>query len=140
MNSLNELKINPVDYVNSLDSPIGIYLRREILKKESKDATLKKEIYQKTVAEQSADGSWNQLFVKTANKLWNLALVGYNAQDPRVQGGLEWLLSIQKYSYRGYPGFFCSTNRKDQALCDRHSTVNSDQAAPSFTRQPTQYT
>lgn len=117
MNTLNELKINPVNYVNSLDSSIGIYLRREILKKESKaDATLKKETYQKTVAEQSPDGSWDQLFVKTANNLWNLALLGYNAQDPSVKGGLEWLLSIQKHSYRGYPGFFCSSNRKDPSI------------------------
>jgi hypothetical protein len=114
MNTLNELKINPTNYLNSLDSPIGIYLRREVLKKEDKaDAILKKETYQKTVAEQSPDGSWDQLFVKTANNLWNLALLGYNAQDPNVQRGLEWVLSIQKHSYRGYPGFFCSDNRKE---------------------------
>jgi hypothetical protein len=117
MNKLNELRINPADYVNSLNSPIGVYLRRKILGKESKaDATLKKVTYQKTVAEQSADGSWNQLFVKTANNLWDLALLGYNAQDSSVQKGLEWLLSIQKHSYHGYPGFFCSSNREDPSI------------------------
>jgi len=101
MNTLNKLKINPVNYVNSLDSPIGIYLRREILKKEGEaDATLKKKTYQKTVAEQSPDGSWDQSFVKTANNLWNHALLGYNEKDPSVQEGLEWVLSIQKHSYR----------------------------------------
>lgn len=117
MNKLNELRINPADYVNSLNSPIGVYLRREMLRKESKaDATLKKVTYQKTVAEQSADGSWDQLFVKTANNLWDHALLGYNAQDSSVQKGLEWLLSIQKHSYHGYPGFFCSSNRKDPSI------------------------
>jgi len=117
MNRLNELRISPADYVNSLNSPIGIYLRREILRKESKaDATLKKVTYQKTVAEQSADGSWDQLFVKTANNLWDHALLGYNAQDSSVQKGLEWLLLIQKHSYHGYPGFFCSSNRKDPSI------------------------
>jgi len=117
MNTLNELRINSVDYVNSLNSPIGVYLRREIFRKESKaDATLKKVTYQKAVAEQSDDGSWDQLFVKTANNLWDLALLGYNAQDSSVQKGLEWLLSIQKHSYHGYPGFFCSSNRKDPSI------------------------
>jgi hypothetical protein len=114
---LNELKTDPGNYVNGLDSPIGMYLRREILGKEGKaDATLKKGAYDETVAEQSADGSWDQLFVKTANSLWNLALLGYTVQDPSVQGGLEWLLSTQKQSYHSYPGFFCSSNRKDPSV------------------------
>jgi hypothetical protein len=117
MSSLNKLKIDPMNYVNNLESPIGIYLRREVFRKESKtDAGLKKEMYQKTVAEQSADGSWDQSFVKTANNLWNLALLGFDAQDSSVQGGLEWLLSIQRHSYHGYPGFFCSSNRKDPSV------------------------
>lgn len=117
MNTLDKLRINPSSYINSLDSPIGIYLRREILKKEDRaDATLKKEAYHKIVSEQSPDGSWDQLFVKTANNLWNLALLGCNAQDQSVRGGLEWLLSTQKHSYHGYSGFFCSSNREDPSV------------------------
>ena len=117
MNVLNELKVNPLNYVANLESPIGVYLRREIFEKETKaDTTLKKKLYAKTVADQSADGSWDRLFVRTANNLWNLALLGYDAEDGRVKKGLEWLLSIQRHQYRGYPGFFYSTNRKDSRV------------------------
>jgi hypothetical protein len=73
-------------------------------------------LYEKIVASQSTDGSWDQLFVQTANNLWNLALLGYDAQDKSVKAGLEWLLSIQRHQYSGYPGFFNSYNRKDPRL------------------------
>jgi len=116
-NLRNRLKVNPLNYVAALESPIGVYLRREIFKKETKtDSTLKKKLFEKTVADQSADGSWDQLFVRTANNLWNLALIGYGAEDGNVKKGLEWLLSIQRHQYRGYPGFFGSNNRKDPSL------------------------
>jgi len=116
-NFSKKLKVCPVNYVANLESPIGIYLRREILKKETKDdTTLKKKLYEKMVADQAADGSWDQLFVHTANSLWNLALLGYGAKDESVKKGLEWLLSIQRHQYRGYPGFFYSNNRKDPSL------------------------
>jgi len=116
-NLLNELKVSPFNYVASLESPIGVYLRRSIFKKENKaDVILKRRLYEKTVANQSTDGSWNQLFVSTANNLWNLALLGYDAKDKSVKKGLEWLLSIQRHQYRGYPGFFLSNNRKDASV------------------------
>jgi squalene cyclase len=116
-NLLNELKVNPFNYVASLESPIGVYLRKEIFKKETKaDAVLRKKLYEKTVANQSTDGSWNQLFVSTANSLWNLALLSYDAKNKSVKNGLEWFLSIQRQQYRGYPGFFLSNNRKDSRV------------------------
>jgi hypothetical protein len=75
MSTKDELKYDPLDYVAGMKSAVGIYLRREVFKKESKtDPALKKKLYEQTVAEQSADGSWNQLFVQTANNLWYLAL------------------------------------------------------------------
>ena len=99
-----------------MKSAIGVYLRREVFRKESEaDLTLKKRLYERTIADQSADGSWDQLFVKTANNLWNLSLIGCDAKDNSVKRGLEWLLSIQRQSYRGYPGFFLSS-RKDAGL------------------------
>ncbi len=120
-NLSNELKVNSLNYVANLESPIGVYLRRDIFKKETKaDTTLKKKLYEKTVADQSADGSWDQLFVRTANNLWNLALLGYDAEDRSVRKGLEWLLSIQRHQYSGYPGFFHSNNRRDP--CEMRST------------------
>jgi hypothetical protein len=117
MNALDELKFNPFDYVATLKSPIGVYLRREIFgKKIEADTTLTRELHEKTVAGQSADGSWDQLFVRTANNLWNLALLGNDAKDKNINRGLSWLLSIQKHQYRGYPGFFHSDNRKDPSV------------------------
>lgn len=114
MNVLNELKVSPLNYVANLESPIGVYLRRNTLNEKTKaDTTLKKKLYEKTVADQSADGSWDQLFVRTANNLWNLALLDCDAEDRSIKEGLEWLLSIQRHQYRGYPGFFYSDNRKD---------------------------
>jgi len=110
-------KVNPFNYVAKLESPIGVYLRREVFKKESStDAALKKRLHDKIVHDQSADGSWDQLLVHTANDLWNLALLGYDAQDKSVRQGLEWLLSIQRHLYHGYPGFFYSGNRKDPSI------------------------
>ncbi len=113
----SELEINPLNYVAGIKSPIGVYLRRVIFRKETKtDMTLKEKLYEKTATDQSADGSWNQLFVSTANNLWNLALLGFDAEDESVKRGLEWLLSIQRHQYRGYSGFFHSNNRKDPSL------------------------
>ena len=113
-NVSNELKVTPLNYVTNLESPIGVCLRRDVFKKEIEaDTALKKELYEEMVADQSVDGSWDQLFVRTANNLWNLALLGYDAEDKSVKKGLEWLLSIQRHRYRGYPGFFLSNNRKD---------------------------
>jgi len=113
-NLLGKLRIDPLNCVLKLQSPIGVYLKREIFKKESKsDLAVKKELCEKTVANQSEDGSWDQLFVLTANNLWNLSLLGYDAQNKSVKAGLEWLLSIQRCQYNGYPGFFHSDNRKD---------------------------
>jgi len=114
---MNKLRVNPLEYVANLESPIGVYLRREAFKQEPKaDTTLRQELYGRTVSDQLDDGSWNQVFVLTANSLWNLALLGYDAGDERVKKGLEWLLSIQRHQYRGYPGFFHSGNRKDPSL------------------------
>lgn len=113
-NILNELKVNPLNYVENLESPVGIYLRRVIFEEETRtDIVLKRQLYEKIVTEQSADGSWDQIFVHTANNLWNLALLGYGAKDISVKKGLEWLFSIQKHQYKGYQGFFLSSNRKD---------------------------
>jgi len=117
MGALDKLKVDPLNYAELLESPIGVYLRREIFRKEKKsDAILKKELYEQAVAEQSVDGSWSQLFVRTANNLWNLALLGCEAEDKGVKKAFEWVLSIQKCEYRGYPGFFSSPNRKDPSL------------------------
>jgi hypothetical protein len=117
MGILNKLRADPLNYAADLKSPIGIYIRREIFKKETKsDAILKRRLYEQAVADQSTDGSWSQLFVRTANNLWNLALLGYEAEDKNVRKALEWLLSIQKHNYRGHPGFFNSPNRKDPSL------------------------
>jgi hypothetical protein len=117
MGAFDELKVDPLNYVEHLESPIGICLRREIFRKENNsDAILKRKLYEQAVAEQSADGSWSQLFVRTANNLWDLALLGCEAEDKRVKKALEWLLSIQKCEYRGYPGFFNSPNKKDPSL------------------------
>jgi hypothetical protein len=114
---LEKLKTDPFNYVASLESPVGVYLRKELFKKEdSADAELKKKLYEKMVGEQSEDGSWGQLFVKTANNLWNLALLGFSAENPCVKRSLSWLLSIQKEEYRGHPGFFLSHNRKDSSI------------------------
>jgi hypothetical protein len=113
----DKLKIKPENYVSSLESPIGVYLRREIFKMGKKnDSLLRKKLYDQIVADQSADGSWDQLLVQTANNLWNLALLGCEADDKNARKALEWLLSLQKYDYRGYPGFFNSPNRKDPSL------------------------
>ena len=112
-----KFKVDPLSFAAKLESPIGVYLRREVFKEESKaDMALKKKLHAKIEAAQSADGSWNQLFVTTANNLWDLTLLGFNAQDTSVKRGLEWLLSIQRHLYRGYPGFFNTDNRKDPSL------------------------
>jgi hypothetical protein len=113
----DKLKVDSYNYVTNLKSPVGVYLRREVFRKETEaDTALKERLYRKTVADQSTDGSWDQLFVYTANNLWNLSLLGYDAEDRNVKRGLEWLLSIQRHQYKGYPGFFHSNNRKDPSV------------------------
>ena len=117
MSMLDKLEVDPLIYIAGLESPVGVYLRREVFKKETKsDSILKERLYKQKVADQCEDGSWNQLFVRTANNLWNLALLGCEAEDKSVRKALDWLLSLQKYNYRGHPGFFNSPNRKDPSL------------------------
>jgi hypothetical protein len=117
MNALNELKFNPLEHVATLESPIGIYLRREILKKKTEaDTTLTRELYKKTVAGQSADGSWDQLFVRTANNLWNLALLDDDAKDKSINTE-----DIQASSPQA--------TEKTQVSCAQHFMESSDQAA-----------
>lgn len=115
-NISEELKVDPFEFTSNLKSPIGVYLRREVHERESKkDGTLKKDFHKRVVSKQSRNGSWNDLFVDTANSLWNLGLLGYSAKDKNVKKGLDWLLSNQKYSYRDHPGFFLSKNRKESS-------------------------
>jgi hypothetical protein len=109
---INELKVDPWSHVEALHSPIGIYLRREVFHREV-DTSLVRSLHDEVVASQSTDGSWNELFVHTANNLWNLYLLNYDAESVSVKKGLEWLLTIQKHQYKGYPGFFLSGNRSD---------------------------
>ena len=117
MNILDNLKVDPSDYVAGLDSPIGIYLRREIFQENVEtDRTLERKLYQEIIIDQSMDGSWDQSFVRTANKIWNLALLGYTVKDRRIRKALEWLLSVQRYQYKGYSGFFYSHHKDDSRL------------------------
>lgn len=112
-----QFKMTPFEYVARLETPIGVYLRRNVFREEvNADATLVKRLYERIISQHSPDGSWNQLFVHTANNLWNLALLGYDADHKNVRQGLEWLLSIQRHQYHGFPGFFMSDNRKDPSL------------------------
>lgn len=111
----SELKVDPLDYVSRLRSPIGVYLGREVFDMQT-EAILRKGLYEMIAAGQAADGSWDQLFVRTANNLWDLALLGFAAEDKTVRKGMDWLRSIQRYYYHGFPGFFLSDNRKDPSL------------------------
>jgi len=109
---LGKTRFDPLDYVDSLGSPIGVYLKREVFGKRPSSA-LTNELREKIVAAQSEDGSWEQMFVYTANSLWNLYLLGCDAEDPYVKKGLDWLRSIGGHQYHGLPGFFYSSNRRD---------------------------
>ncbi len=114
--AIDDLKVDPSSYVGRLKSPIGIYLRRDVLDERKKtDENLGKDLQKNVISGQSADGSWKSLFVDTANNLWNLGLLGYSAKDRSVKKGLDWLLSNQVYSYRDHPGFFYSKNRKESS-------------------------
>ena len=140
-NVANELKDKALNYVESLESPIGVYLRRSIFKEISKaDAVLTGRFYERIAAEQSGDGSWGQMFVYTANNLWNLALLGYEAKDESVKRGLEWLLSIQKHQYRGFLGFFLSNNREDARVMRSTFYGEFGAGCTVFIKQPMQFT
>ena len=44
-----------------MESPVGVYLRREIFKKETRaDTASTRKLYDKTVVDQSTDGSWGR--------------------------------------------------------------------------------
>lgn len=109
------LRADPLDFVEDLESPIGVYLRRDVFRRKG-DADLRKRLHDEITSEQSDDGSWDQLFVHTANNLWNLTLLGYGARDRSVKNGLDWLLTTQKSTYHDHPGFFYSPNRRDPSL------------------------
>jgi hypothetical protein len=111
------LKGDPSDYVSTLRTPIGVHLRTVLSGTEvSADNKLREHLRQDIAADQSADGSWASLFVHTANNLWNLALLGFDSRDESVRKGLDWLLTIQRHQYKGYPGFFLSDHADDASL------------------------
>lgn len=110
---LSSLEVDPINYASTLETPIGIFLREAFAESTEADITLKGQLHEQITVDQLADGSWDHLFVRTANNLWNLALLGYDARDRSVRKGLDWFLSIQKHQYRGYPGFFFSDNKQD---------------------------
>ncbi|MCW3981738.1 MAG: hypothetical protein NWE81_01280 [Candidatus Bathyarchaeota archaeon] len=111
------LKVNPSEYVSTLKTPIGMHLRSAVLEKEAlTDRELREELRRSIATCQSADGSWAQLFVHTANNLWNLALLGCDSRDESVRKGLDWLLSIQRHQYKGYPGFFLSDSDEEASV------------------------
>ncbi|MFQ6107661.1 MAG: hypothetical protein ACE5QF_08790 [Thermoplasmata archaeon] len=116
MTMLNELRVDPLDYVERLESPIGVYLRREVFGRRKGDEAIRRDLREGIVSQQSSDGSWDQLFVHTANKLWDLALLGYGPKDPSVKRGLDWILTTQRHRYNNQPGFFYSSNRRDPSL------------------------
>lgn len=107
------LKNDPLDFVEQLDSPIGIYLRKEIFERElERDVALRRRLFQRIVSNQSQDGSWRQIFRHTADNLWNLFLLGRDISDFHVRRGLDWILTTQRYQYKGYPGFFLSSKEE----------------------------
>jgi hypothetical protein len=110
---LDQLAVNPLHYASTLETPIGFFLRKIFAQSGEADTALRETLYERTTADQLTDGSWDHLFVRTANSLWNLALLGCDAKDRSVKRGLEWLLSIQRRQYQGYPGFFLSNNKQD---------------------------
>lgn len=112
---MDDLRIDPLEYVADLESPIGVYLRREVFRKKG-DVALRRKLYRKITSRQSRNGSWDQLFVHTANNLWDLVLLGYDPKDRSVKKGLDWLLTTQGHSYHKHPGFFSSSNRRDPSL------------------------
>jgi len=111
------LKADPWNYIQRLESPIGFYLRRKALKSATeKDDLLRHGLHEKIVSGQSMDGSWNGIFVYTANNLCDLINLGYGVEDASVKKGAEWLFSIQRSTYRGFPGFFSSGHREDASI------------------------
>ena len=77
------------------------------------DDLLRQRLYEKIVNGQSTDGSWDGIFVYSANNLWDLINLGYGVEDTAVKNGAEWLFSIQRSTYRGLPGFFSSGHKRD---------------------------
>ena len=57
MKMSEELRVDPLDYVEGLESPIGVYLRREVFGKSGDDAALRKDLHGKITSKQSDDGS-----------------------------------------------------------------------------------
>ena len=110
-------KVDPWDYVQGLESPIGFYLRKNVLKRMTeRDDLLRYRLQEKIVERQSDDGSWDGIFVHTANNLWDLINLGCGIEDTAVKKGAEWLFSIQRGTYRDLPGFFSSGHKREARI------------------------
>ena len=111
------MKVDPWNYVQGLESPTGFYLRKSVLKRATeKDDLLRQGLHERIVSGQSVDGSWDGIFVYTANNLWDLINLGYGLEDTAVERGADWLFNLQRSTYRGLPGFFSSGHRKDASI------------------------
>lgn len=91
---LSRLRYDPLPLVRSLETPLGLRTRREVL--QENDENISERLIRRISGEQSPDGSWGGLILRTSGAIHDLLDCGSSPDADRVRTGCSWLLEQQR--------------------------------------------
>jgi hypothetical protein len=88
---------DPVAYFRGLETPLGVYARRDLLGERVKgDASLARDLARDIRGAQEKDGSWNGSLFETAFRLIDLGYLRMKVTDRPVKLAVEWITSREQ--------------------------------------------
>jgi len=107
-------RTDPKFFLEKRETPLGVYLRREILQDAKKgDKALAEKLRKELVTKQFADGSWGHSLAETSRTIDSLVDLGFKG-DKAVEKGALWILARQN-APRAYREDFFALTEKDQS-------------------------
>jgi hypothetical protein len=101
---------DPGAYLMGLETPLGVFARREILREPIKgDAGLAREMARTIKAAQEKEGHWNGSLYETSFRLIELSYLRLKTTDRGVKTALEWITSRQGAEGADNKAFFAPT-------------------------------
>lgn len=107
-------RTDPKAFLAGRETPLGVYVRREILQDVGKgDKALAEKLRREIAGKQQADGSWGHSLPETARAIDSLVDLGFK-EDKAVEKGSLWILARQNAPQAYREDFFALTE-KDKA-------------------------
>ena len=101
---------DPATYLMSLDTPLGVHARREILQEAVKgEAGLARELARSIKSGQEKAGHWNGSLFETSFRLIELGYLGLGMTDRVVKAAVEWITEREQQKRSEAKAFFEAT-------------------------------